>query len=85
VSADLFYDPEEDPQALWHSLGVLAVEMEASAIFTLAAMRGVRAGCLLTVSDAIGSDKKERIEDSVLKGAVDDMVGLALDTLKALH
>jgi DeoD family purine-nucleoside phosphorylase len=85
VSADLFYDPEEDPQALWHSLGVLAVEMEASAIFTLAAMRGVRAGCLLTVSDAIGSDKKERIEDSVLKSAVDDMVGLALDTLKALH
>ena len=85
VSADLFYDPEEDPQALWHSLGVLAVEMEASVIFTLAAMRGVRAGCLLTVSDAIGSDKKERIEDSILKGAVDEMVGLALDTLKALH
>jgi DeoD family purine-nucleoside phosphorylase len=85
VSADLFYDPEEDPQALWHSLGVLAVEMEASAIFTLAAMRGVRAGCLLTVSDAIGTDKVKRIEDSVLKGAVDEMVGLALDTLKALH
>ena len=85
VSADLFYDPEKDPQALWHSLGVLAVEMEASVIFTLAAMRGVRAGCLLTVSDAIGSDKKERIEDSALKGAVDEMVGLALSTLKALH
>ena len=85
VTADLFYDPEEDPQALWHSLGVLAVEMEASVIFTLASMRGVRAGCLLTVSDAIGSDKKERIEDRVLKGAVDEMVGLALGTLKALH
>jgi DeoD family purine-nucleoside phosphorylase len=85
VSADLFYDPEENPQALWHSLGVLAVEMEASAIFTLAAMRGVRAGCLLTVSDAIGPDKVERIEDSALKGAVDEMVGLALNTLKALH
>jgi DeoD family purine-nucleoside phosphorylase len=85
VSADLFYDPEENPQALWHSLGVLAVEMEASAIFTLAAMRGVRAGCLLTISDAIGPDKVERIEDSALKGAVDEMVGLALNTLKALH
>jgi DeoD family purine-nucleoside phosphorylase len=85
VSADLFYDPEKDPQGLWHSLGVLAVEMEASVIFTLAAMRGARAGCLLTVSDAIGPDKVERIEDSVLKGAVDNMVVLALDTLKALH
>jgi DeoD family purine-nucleoside phosphorylase len=85
VSADLYYDPEEDPQSLWHSLGVLAVEMEASVIFTLAAMRGVRAGCLLTVSDAIGSGKVERIEDSVLKDAVDNMVELALDTLKALN
>jgi len=85
VSADLFYDLEEDPQALWHSLGVLAVDMEASAIFTLAAMRGVRAGCLLTVSDAIRSDKVERIEDSALRGAVDEMVGLALETLKVLN
>jgi DeoD family purine-nucleoside phosphorylase len=85
ASADLFYDPEDDPQALWHSLGVLAVEMEASVIFTLAAMRGVRAGCLLTVSDAIGSDKVERIEDSALRGAVDELVGLALETLKALN
>lgn len=85
VSADLFYDPEENPQGLWHSLGVLAVEMEASVIFTLAAKRGARAGCLLTVSDAIGADKVERIEDSALKGAVDDMVVLALEALKALH
>lgn len=85
VSADLFYDPEEDPQGLWHSLGVLAIEMEASVIFTLAAMRGARAGCLLTVSDAIGADKVERIEDSALKGAVDDMVVLALEALEALH
>jgi DeoD family purine-nucleoside phosphorylase len=85
VSADLFYDTEKDPQRLWHSLGILAVEMEASVIFTLAAMRGVRGGCMLTVSDAIGSDKVERIEDSVLKGAVNNMVELALETLKALN
>ena len=85
VSADLFYDPEEDPQELWHSLGILAVEMEASAIFTLSAMSRVRAGCLLTVSDAIGSVKVVRIEDSALKGAVDNMVELALQTLNALN
>lgn len=85
VSSDLFYDPEEDPQALWSSLGVLAVEMEAAAIFTIAAMRGVRAGCLLTVSDTIGREGVVRIEDSDLSGAVDDMVGLALETLVALN
>ena len=85
VSSDLFYDSEKDPQGLWHSLGVLAVEMEAAAIFTLCAMRGARGGCLLTVSDAIGSEKVARIDDSALKGAVDDMVVLALKTLTALN
>ena len=37
VSSDLFYDPQEDPATLWSKLGVLAVEMEAAAIFTLSA------------------------------------------------
>ena len=85
VSSDLFYDREEDPQGLWHSLGVLAVEMEAATIFTLAAMRGARAGCLLTVSDAIGRDGVERIEDSALAYAVEDLTRLALETLDALN
>ena len=84
VSSDLFYDPVEAPEKLWGSLGVLAVEMEASAIFTIAAMRGVRAGCLLTVSDTIGVETV-RISDEELRGAVDNMVKLALDTLNALN
>lgn len=84
VSADLFYDPEEDPASLWNNLGVIAVEMEAAAIFTLAAMQGVRAGCLLTVSDTIG-EEIERISDEGLQDAVDNMVTLALDTLNALN
>ncbi len=84
VSSDLFYDPEEEPARLWGDLGVLAVEMEAAAVFTLAAMRGVRAGCLLTVSDTIGMEIV-RISDEELKNAVDNMMALALDTLHALN
>ena len=84
VSSDLFYDPEEDPRGKWSSLGVLAVEMEAAAIFTIAAMHGVRAGCLLTVSDTIG-EEVVRISDEELKNAVDNMTALALDTLNALN
>ncbi len=83
VSSDLFYDPTEKPAQLWGNLGVLAVEMEAAAIFTIAAMRGVRAGCLLTVSDTIGAEVV-RISDEELRGAVDEMMALALDTLHAL-
>jgi DeoD family purine-nucleoside phosphorylase len=84
VSSDLFYDPEEEPATLWGELGVLAVEMEAAAIFTLSAMRGVRAGCLLTVSDTIG-EEIVRISDEDLRNAVDNMMTLALDTLNALN
>ena len=83
VSSDLFYDPTEKPEELWGSLGVLAVEMEAAAIFTIAAMRRVRAGCLLTVSDTIGAEVV-RISDEELRAAVDNMMALALDTLAAL-
>src|ERR671912_399813 len=84
VSSDLFYDPTEDPATLWGDLGVLAVEMEAAAIFTLAAMRGVKAGCLLTVSDTI-AEEIVRISDEELRNAVDNMIALALDTLNALN
>jgi purine-nucleoside phosphorylase len=84
VSSDLFYDPEDDPATLWSSLGVLAVEMEAAAILTIAAMHGVRAGCLLTVSDTIGAEVV-RIGDDELRGAVDNMMTLALGTLNALN
>ncbi len=85
VSSDLFYDPTEDPAKLWGDLGVLAVEMEAAAIFTIAAMKGVKAGCLLTVSDTIGKEEVVRISDDELKRGVDNMMELALDTLAALN
>ena len=48
-------------------------------------MRGVRAGCLLTVSDTIAAEGVERIEDSSLQDAVDNMMELALETLDALN
>ncbi|MBA2692391.1 MAG: DeoD-type purine-nucleoside phosphorylase [Rubrobacter sp.] len=84
VSSDLFYDPTDDPAKLWGGLGVLAVEMEAAAIFTIAAMKGVKAGCLLTVSDTIGKEEVVRISDDELKRGVDNMMELALDTLASL-
>src|SRR3954469_25377530 len=57
VSSDLFYNPSEGQYERWSSRGVLAVEMEAAALFTVAAVggiaktAGVHGGCLLTVSD----------------------------------
>lgn len=82
VSSDTFYDPDAGRHERWSRRGLLAVEMEAAVIFTIAALRGVQAGCLLTVSDyAVHGDAVARISDEELHAAVDRMTGLALQTV----
>jgi DeoD family purine-nucleoside phosphorylase len=60
-SVDVFYNPDSDYAAKMRSRGVIAVEMEASALFYLAMReqgRGqdVRGACILTVSDTLIKD-----------------------------
>jgi purine-nucleoside phosphorylase len=62
---------------------VLAVEMEAAALFTVGAIRGVDAGCLLTVSDIVVEGAFTRISDEELRAAVDRMTTVALATATA--
>ena len=50
ASGDLFYD-ETDSLAQWTKLGILALEMETSQLYTLAARFGRKALSILTVSD----------------------------------
>src|SRR5438874_2996812 len=89
VSSDLFYNPNEGQYERWSSRGVLAVEMEAAALFTVAAVGGigktggVHAGCLLTVSDIIVEGVFTRITDEELRAAVDRMTRVALTTVTA--
>ena len=84
VSSDLFYNPDEGQYERWASRGVLAVEMEAAALFTVAALRGVEAACLLTVSDIAVEGLFTRISDEELRAAVDRMTRLALDVAVAV-
>ena len=83
VSSDLFYNPDEGQYERWSKRGILAVEMEAAALFTLAALRGVHGGCLLTVSDIVVEGEFVRISDEELRAAVDRMTRIALDTATA--
>jgi purine-nucleoside phosphorylase len=83
VSSDLFYNPDEGQYERWSKRGVLAVEMEAAALFTVGALRGVEAGCLLTVSDIIVDGDFKRISDDDLRAAVDRMTRVALATVTA--
>jgi DeoD family purine-nucleoside phosphorylase len=83
VSSDLFYNPDEGQYERWSRRGVLAVEMEAAALFTVAALRGASGGCLLTVSDIVVEGEFVRITDEELRAAVDRMTRIALDTATA--
>jgi purine-nucleoside phosphorylase len=52
VSNDVFYsDAGLDNLAKWKKMGVLAVEMEAAALYMNASRAGVNALCILTISD----------------------------------
>jgi len=85
VSSDLFYNPDDGQYERWSSRGVLAVEMEAAILFTLGALRGFAAGCLLTVSDVVVEGEFQRISDEELRPAVDRMTRVALATVTAEH
>ncbi|HEX6656298.1 MAG TPA: purine-nucleoside phosphorylase [Candidatus Limnocylindria bacterium] len=82
ASVDVFYNTDEDYAERWRNRGVLAFEMEAAALFFLAARAGVQAGCALTVSDVLGAEATghgEFMSAEQLNHAIDGMVGVALE------
>ena len=54
-------------------------------LFTLGALKGVQAGCLLTVSDIVVEGEFVRISDNEMRAAVDQMTELALTTVTSSH
>jgi len=83
VSSDIFYNPDSGLAGRWSERGILAVEMEAAVLFTLGALRRIRAGCMLIVSDVVVEGEFIRITDEEMKNAVDQMTELALATVTA--
>ena len=79
LSSDTFYDDDPEAWKLWAKFGVLAVEMETSGLYTLAAKYNVNALSILTVSDILltheSSPAAER-EKTFL-----DMMNIALNTI----
>ncbi len=53
LSSDMFYTEDPDQWKLWSKFGVLAVEMEAAELYTLAAKYGREALAILTISDSL--------------------------------
>jgi DeoD family purine-nucleoside phosphorylase len=81
VSHDLFYDPA-DRIAAWTGQGAVAVEMEAATVFAACAGRGVRAGCLLAVSDTLLGGR-DRLDHEGLVAAGERLGVVAVEALSA--
>lgn len=77
VSGDEFYNDIPDLWKLWADYGVLGVEMEAAALYTLAAKHKVDALAIVTVSDNLVTQKEDSSEDR--ERAYMDMMEIALE------
>lgn len=77
LSEDRFYNDEID-RAKLVEYGVLATEMEAAGLYTLAAKYGVQALAILTVSDHLVTKEATTAEER--QTSFNDMIKLALET-----
>lgn len=76
-SSDIFYDENPDIWKEWAKLGVLGVEMESYALYTIAARLDKKALCLLTVTDHFITHEKATSEQREL--GLRKMIVLALE------
>jgi purine-nucleoside phosphorylase len=78
ASSDLFYD-EKATWKLWAQYGVLAIEMEAAELYTLAAKFGREALAILTISDHIAKGTATTAEER--QSTFRTMMEIALDAV----
>ncbi len=76
ISSDSFYTEDPEQWRLWARFGVVAVEMEAAELYTLAAKHGVEALAVLTVSDHLvthedtSSAEREKTFDAMIEAGL---------------
>ena len=77
-STDVFYNDDEKTTEKWSKLGVLAVEMEAAALYMTAQRFGKKALAICTVSDHLITGESTSAEER--QTTFTDMMKLALET-----
>ncbi|MCL4120490.1 UNVERIFIED_CONTAM: hypothetical protein GTU68_006770 [Idotea baltica] len=80
-TSDVFYEPNNDAQAAHTANGVLCVEMECAALYAIAAVEGVEALAMFTMTDHLVTG--EHLSSDERQKGVDEMIELALNT--AIH
>lgn len=82
LSSDTFYNDDCSANDAWKKMNVLAVEMEAAALYMNAARLGKRALCILTISDHLY--RSEALSAEERQTSFEDMMNIALETAKSL-
>ncbi len=77
LSSDTFYGDDDAANDNWKKMGVIAVEMEAAALYMNAARLNKKALCLLTISDHIYL--KEELSAEERQIGFSNMIEIALD------
>lgn len=77
LSSDIFYNDNKDAWKKWARMGVLAVEMEAAALYMNAARLGKNALAILTVSDSLVTSEVTTAEER--EKTLTDMIEIALE------
>lgn len=80
LSSDTFYSADKTALDRWKSMGILAVEMEAAALYMNAAEAGKNALCILTISDCPLTGESLSAEDRQL--SFTEMMKIALEIAK---
>ncbi|SER55155.1 nucleoside phosphorylase [Natrinema salaciae] len=81
ASDDAYYAETDDAVDDWEAAGMLSVEMEAAAVFSLTRRKGLRAGAICTVDGNLvdGTQKGTDTEDDELPDKAKNNVGRAID------
>lgn len=77
-SADTFYNEDQESVRLWADYGVLALEMEGAALYTLAAKFKRKALAILTVSDHVLTGEATTAEER--QTTLNQMIEIGLET-----
>ena len=77
-SSDVFYNDRADVTEKWQKMGVLAVEMEAAALYMNAARTGKNALAMCTISDSLITHQETTAEER--QNNFTQMMELALET-----
>lgn len=80
VTDDAYYAETPEYVEQWSAAGLLAVEMEAAAIFTLARRYGLEAGAICTVDgNLVAGEQKGETDDDELPARAQERVARAID------